>query len=171
MDNELIEMEDLIKKLNRYAYQYYSMDDPTISDAQYDKEYDKLRKLEEKTGVVLTYSPTVRVGDVVLPQFKKYTHKAPLWSLDKAQSVNEIAEWHNRNLKFIKEYNALHEEKLPDIKYIATKKFDGLTINCTYDESGIMVTSATRGTGVIGEDVTMQARTIKSLPLRIDNSF
>jgi DNA ligase (NAD+) len=171
MDNKLVEMKDLIKILNKYAYQYYSMDNPSISDVQYDKKYDELCKLEEETGVVLPYSPTVRVGDVVLPQFKKYTHRAPLWSLDKAQSVNEIVEWHNRNLKFIVEYNSQHTEKLPQIKYIATKKFDGLTINCTYDESGVMITSATRGTGVIGEDVTMQARTIKSLPLKIDNDF
>ena len=171
MDNKLIKMEELVKELNGYAYQYYSLDDPTIADVQYDKEYEKLRKLENETGVVLPYSPTVRVGDVVLPQFKKYTHRAPLWSLDKAQSINEIVEWNNRNLKFIVEYNSAYAEKLPDIKYIATKKFDGLTINCTYDESGVMITSATRGTGVIGEDVTMQARTIKSLPLKIDNHF
>lgn len=171
MDDKLIEMEELIKELNKYAYQYYSKDDPTISDAQYDKKYDELRKLEEVVGTVLPYSPTVRVGDVVLPQFKKYTHRAPLWSLDKAQSVNEIVEWHNRNLKFIVEYNSVNVEQLPNIKYIATKKFDGLTINCTYDESGVMITSATRGTGVIGEDVTMQARTIKSIPLKINNSF
>ncbi|WP_026884216.1 NAD-dependent DNA ligase LigA [Clostridium akagii] len=170
MDNKLSIMEALIKELNKYAYQYYAKDNPTISDMQYDKKYDELRKLEEEIGVVLPYSPTVRVGDVVLPEFKKYTHRGKLWSLDKAQSLAEIEEWHNRNLKFIKEYNDNHAEKLPDIKYIATKKFDGLTINCTYDENGVMITAASRGTGTIGEDVTMQARTIKSLPLKIDYS-
>lgn len=169
MDNKLIKMEELIKELNKYAYEYYAKDSPTISDAQYDKKYDELRKIEEELGIVLPYSPTVRVGDVTLPEFKKYTHKGRLWSLDKAQSLEEIIEWHNRNVKFIEEYNSSSEEKLPKLKYIITKKFDGLTINCTYDENGILITSATRGTGVTGEDVTMQARTIKTLPLKIDN--
>ncbi|SMC27873.1 DNA ligase (NAD+) [Clostridium acidisoli DSM 12555] len=169
MDNKLIKMEELIKELNKYAYEYYAKDSPTISDAQYDKKYDELRKIEEESGVVLPYSPTARVGDVTLPEFKKYTHKGRLWSLDKAQSLEEIIEWHNRNVKFIEEYNSSSEEKLPKLKYIITKKFDGLTINCTYDENGILITSATRGTGVTGEDVTMQARTIKTLPLKIDN--
>jgi DNA ligase (NAD+) len=169
MDNKLIKMEELIKELNKYAYEYYAKDSPTISDAQYDKKYDELRKIEEELGIVLPYSPTVRVGDVTLPEFKKYTHKGRLWSLDKAQSLEEIIEWHNRNVKFIEEYNSSSEEKLPKLKYIITKKFDGLTINCTYDENGILITSATRGTGITGEDVTMQARTIKTLPLKIDN--
>jgi DNA ligase (NAD+) len=169
MDNKLIKMEELIEELNKYAHEYYTMDNPTISDAQYDKKYDELRRIEEETGTVLPYSPTVRVGDVILPEFKKYTHKGRLWSLDKAQSIGELVEWHNRNLKFVEEYNSSHEQKIPTLKYIITKKFDGLTINSTYDENGIMTTSATRGTGEIGEDVTMQARTIKTLPLKIEN--
>ncbi|MDD3224716.1 MAG: NAD-dependent DNA ligase LigA [Clostridium sp.] len=169
MDNELKQMEELIKELNKYAYEYYTLDNSTVSDVDYDKKYDELRKLEEKTGNILPYSPTVRVGDVVLPEFKKYTHKASLWSLDKAQAVETLVQWHDRNVKFVKDYNDSHEDKLPNIKYIVTKKFDGLTINCTYNEEGIMTIAATRGTGVIGEDVTAQARTIKSLPLKISN--
>lgn len=171
MDNKLVEMEELIEELNRYAYEYYVLDNPTISDIQYDKKYDRLRSLEKETGIIKPYSPTFRVGDAVLPEFKKYTHKGRLWSLDKAQSLEEIIEWHNKNIKFIEQYNAEHEEKLPKVKYLLTKKFDGLTINCTYNEEGILVTGATRGTGLIGEDVTMQAKTIKALPLKINNAY
>ncbi|MFT8314491.1 MAG: NAD-dependent DNA ligase LigA [Clostridium sp.] len=170
MDDKLKRMEGLIEELNRYAYEYYAQDNPTVSDKEYDTKYDELLALEKETGKVYPYSPTVRVGDVVLPEFQKYTHIARLWSLDKAQSINELEEWHNRNLKFINSYNDLHEEKLPPIKYIVTKKFDGLTINCTYDEAGILIKAATRGTGEVGEDVTQQVKTIKSIPLRIKNN-
>ncbi|NLZ47957.1 MAG: NAD-dependent DNA ligase LigA [Clostridiales bacterium] len=168
MEDKLKRMEQLAQELNKYSYEYYVLSNPTVSDKEYDLKYDELRKLEKETGAVLPYSPTLRVGDVVLPEFQKYTHKAPLWSLDKAQTVEELRDWHNRNLRFINEYNMSHEDKLPKPKYIITKKFDGLTINCTYDEEGILVKAATRGTGEVGEDITAQAKTIKSLPLKID---
>lgn len=161
-------MEELAKELNKYAYEYYTLANPTVSDKEYDKIYDELAALEKETGVVLPYSPTLRVGDVVLPEFQKYTHKAKLWSMDKAQKVEELREWHARNIRLVEEYNRSHTDKLPQPRYIITKKFDGLTINCTYDENGIIVKAATRGTGEIGEDVTAQAKTIKTLPLRID---
>lgn len=160
---------ELVEDLNKYAYQYYVLDNPEVSDKEYDLKYDELTKLEKETGFVLPYSPTQRVGDVVLPEFKKYTHRASLWSLDKSQSVEGIREWHARNQKAIEQYNATHEDKLPPLRYVLTKKFDGLTINCTYDENGILIKSATRGTGVIGEDITAQAKTIRSLPLKIEN--
>ena len=164
------EMEELIEKLNRYSREYYSLDNPSISDKEYDILYDKLSKLEQEMGVVLPYSPTLRIGDVVLSEFGKYTHKSKLWSLDKAQSTEELIEWLERNNRLLKEYNSTHEENLPKLKYIITKKFDGLTINCTYSDEGILVKSATRGTGLIGEDITNQARTIKEIPLKIDNA-
>ena len=128
----------LIDDLNKYAYQYYALDNPEVSDKEYDLKYDQLLKLEKETGFILPYSPTQRVGDVVLPEFKKYTHKASLWSLDKSQSLDGIREWHDRNQKAVEQYNAVHEEKLPPLRYVLTKKFDGLTINCTYDENGIL---------------------------------
>lgn len=163
------EIEELIEELNRYAYEYYVLDNPSISDKEYDKKYDKLKLLEKEIGHILPYSPTQRVGDVVLTQFQKYTHKARLWSLDKAQNIQELKDWHNKNIKAVNDYNSIHEEKLPEITYIITKKFDGLSINCTYDESGVLSKAATRGTGEVGEDITMQAKTIKTLPLKIDN--
>lgn len=163
-------IHELIEELNKYAYEYYVLDNPTVSDKEYDKRYDELVNLEKETGFVLSYSPTQRVGDTVLTQFDKYTHKSRLWSLDKAQNIEQLKEWINRNKKIIMEYNHLNEETLPMPTYILTKKFDGLTVNCTYDESGILVRGATRGTGIIGEDITSQVKTIKCLPLRIANN-
>ncbi|MGL5150931.1 MAG: NAD-dependent DNA ligase LigA [Clostridium sp.] len=161
MDNKK-RIEELVEELNKYAYEYYALDKPSVSDKEYDKKYDELIKLEKEESYVLPYSPSLRVGDRVLDGFNKYTHKARLWSLDKAQTIEELKEWHKRNVKFVQENN------LPSLKYIVTKKFDGLTLNLTYDENGILVAAATRGTGTVGEDVTAQAQTIKSIPLKID---
>ena len=83
-------MEELAQELNKYSYEYYVLNNPSVSDKEYDLKYDELSKLEKETGVVLPYSPTLRVGDVVLPEFQKYTHKARLWSLDKAQTIEEL---------------------------------------------------------------------------------
>ena len=163
-----VRIEELVELLNRYAYEYYSLDNPSVSDKEYDDKYDELKSLEEETEYVLPYSPTQRVGDVVLQGFSKYTHKARLWSLDKAQSFEEIEDWHNRNVKFVNEMNA-RGENLPDLRYVITKKFDGLTINLTYDENGILQNAATRGNGETGEEVTAQVKTIKEIPLRISN--
>lgn len=160
-----IRVEELVELLNKYAYEYYSLDNPSVSDKEYDSKYDELRALEEETGYVLPYSPTQRVGDVVLQGFNKYTHKARLWSLDKAQNFDEIRDWHNRNVKFVNDMNS-KGENLPSLRYVITKKFDGLTINLTYDENGILETAATRGNGEIGEEVTAQVKTIKEIPLK-----
>lgn len=168
MDNKK-RIEELVEELNRYSYEYYSLDNPTVTDKEYDKKYDELKKLEIEEGYVLPYSPTLRVGDVVLEGFNKYTHKAPLWSMDKAQTIEELKEWHNRNVKFVNEMREQGED-LPNLKYVLTKKFDGLTINLTYDENGVLITAATRGTGTVGEEVTAQVKTIKSIPLKIDNN-
>ena len=160
-----IRIEELVELLNKYAYEYYSLDNPSVSDKEYDSKYDELKALEEETGYVLPYSPTQRVGDVVLQGFNKYTHKARLWSLDKAQSFDEIKDWHNRNVKFVNEMNS-RGENLPELRYVITKKFDGLTINLTYNEEGILQTAATRGNGETGEEVTAQVKTIKGIPLK-----
>ena len=162
-------IEELVEELNRYAFEYYSLDNPSVTDKEYDEKYDELKALEEETNYILPYSPTLRVGDRVLDGFTKYTHKARLWSLDKAQSIEEIKDWHNRNLKFINEMNA-KGESLPLPRYVLTKKFDGLTVNLTYNEEGILVAAATRGNGEVGEEVSAQVKTIKSIPLKINNS-
>lgn len=162
-------IKELVEKLNRYSYEYYSLDSPSVSDKDYDEKYYELQELEREMEYVLPYSPTLRVGDVVLEGFRKYTHKARLWSLDKAQSLQEIIDWHNRNVKFVEEARG-RGENLPDLKYVVTKKFDGLTINLTYNTEGILEIAATRGTGSIGEEVTAQVKTIKSIPLKINSN-
>lgn len=168
MDNKK-RIEGLVEELNRYSYEYYALDNPTVTDKEYDTKYDELKKLEKEENYVLPYSPTLRVGDVVLEGFSKYTHKARLWSMDKAQTIQEIIDWHNRNKKFVEDMRAKGED-LPDLKYVLTKKFDGLTINLTYNEDGILETAATRGTGAIGENVTAQVKTIKSIPLKTNTN-
>lgn len=161
-------IEELVELLNRYSYEYYSLDNPSVTDKEYDEKYDELKALEIETGYVISYSPTQKVGDIVLEGFSKYTHKGRLWSLDKAQSFEEIKEWHNRNVKFVNEMNSRGEE-LPPLRYVVTKKFDGLTINLTYSKEGILEVAATRGTGETGETVTAQVKTIKQIPLKIEN--
>lgn len=170
-ESKISRIHELIEELNKHAYNYYVLDNPTISDKEYDKKYYELLDIEKEADYFLPYSPSQRVGDTVLSEFQKYTHKARLWSLDKAQTLEELKEWDTRNRKFITEYNAANEVKLPQLKYVITKKFDGLTLNCTYDEEGILVRAATRGTGAVGEDITAQAKTIKSLPLKIGNDY
>lgn len=170
-ESKIKRIHELVEELNKNAYNYYVLDNPTTSDKEYDKKYYELSDLEKEISYVLPYSPTQRVGDIVLSEFQKYTHRGRLWSLGKAQSIEELKEWDNRNRKFIAEYNDSNEIKLPKLKYVLTKKFDGLTINCTYDEEGIMAKAATRGTGEVGEDITAQAKTIKRLPLKIENDY
>ena len=151
------EMRALVDKLNRYAYQYYVLDEPTIADVEYDRLYDRLVAMEKASGVVLADSPTVRVGGQPLSKFESVRHWGRLYSLDKCQSKEELRAW----LEKLKTADG----KLPtcSLEY----KYDGLTINLTY-ENGELVRGATRGNGVEGEDVTAQVKTIKSVPLKID---
>ncbi|MDY6078291.1 MAG: NAD-dependent DNA ligase LigA [Eubacteriales bacterium] len=153
----LEEMQNLVKELNFHAEQYYKFDSPVISDGEYDKLYDRLVALEKETGFVLPDSPTRRVGDDVLKEFKQYRHTHKLYSLDKCQSYEELLAWRART------------EKALGRKYDMTAeyKFDGLTINLTY-ENGALVSAATRGNGLVGEDVTSQVKTIKNVPLTIE---
>lgn len=150
------EMKQLVDLLNKYAYDYYVLDKPTISDGEYDKLYDKLSKMERETGVILPNSPTQRVGDVVLDNFQKVEHKVRLYSLDKCQSLQELNSWVSSM-----------QQKSNKQKFTLEYKFDGLTIVCTY-KNGLFVSAATRGNGQVGEDVTAQVKTIKSVPLKIE---
>lgn len=170
MEDKRQKIFHLVEELNRLAYEYYTLDNPSVSDKEYDEKYDELVRLEEETKMILPYSPTQRVGGMVLAEFKKYRHKGKLLSLGKAQNIGELRDWHNKNLKALEAYNLSNEDKLPQIRYIVTKKFDGLTINCTYDNEGILIKGASRGTGEIGEDITAQVKTIKTIPLKIDNN-
>ncbi len=148
----------LIDTLNKYAYEYYVFDNPTVSDAEYDKLYDELKALEAQVGKVEFDSPTRRVGGEPIKEFVKHTHINRLYSLDKAVTEDEIRAFDTRVHKFA---------EMGDVEYTVEYKFDGLTICLTY-EDGKFKGAATRGNGVVGEDVTAQVLTIKSFPLTID---
>ena len=150
-------MQELVRKLNETAYAYYVLDNPVISDMQWDSLYDELKKLEAETGIILPDSPTQRVGGDPLKGFEEHRHITRLWSLDKVQSMEELEAWIQRTEK-------LAEAK--DLQYYVEYKFDGLTLNLTYRD-GELVQAATRGNGVTGEAILPQAKTIHSVPKTI----
>lgn len=149
-------MRELVDVLNKYAYEYYVMDNPTVSDKQYDELYDELRELEASTGEVLFDSPTRRVGGEPISAFKKHEHIERLYSLDKATSTEELQAFFQRVIKAIGYFP----------EFTVEYKFDGLTVCLTYNE-GKFVRATTRGNGAVGEDVTVQVLTIKSYPMKI----
>ena len=151
-------MQELVDKLNAYARAYYVEDAPLISDGEYDALEAQLIALEKETGTVLPDSPTHRVGGEPLSKFEEHRHLGRLWSLDKVRTLDGIREWMDR----VKKLLDLSEDPLYALEY----KFDGLTINLTY-ENGLLVQGATRGNGVTGEAILPQLKTIRSLPLSI----
>ena len=158
-------MRELVDRLNETAYQYYTLDAPTITDREWDALYDELVALETSSGVRLPDSPTRRVGGEVLSAFEPHTHLARLWSMGKAQSIGAVREWDARARRLIGEARA-GGAQLPEPKYVVEHKFDGLTINLTY-EGGQLTGAATRGNGITGEAILPQALTIRSIPLSI----
>ena len=166
MDKEK-RIEELIEIIDDLNYHYYTMDEPKLSDKEYDAFYDELVNLEEETGIKKEYSPTRRVGGVILNKFEKHNHLANLWSLDKSQSIDELEAWDARVRGLIEDYNNENEDILPPPLYIVEYKFDGLTINLTYD-NGELIQGATRGNGTTGEGILEQLKTIRSIPLGID---
>ncbi len=148
-------MEQIVKQLNIWAHEYYVLDNPSVPDTEYDALYDQLVLLEKQTGVILPDSPTRRVGGETLKSFVQHRHLKRLYSLDKAQSFKELEDWVTKVQK-----------ELGDVDFTVELKYDGLTINVTYD-NGNFVGASTRGNGVVGEDVTEQVKTIRSVPLKI----
>lgn len=167
MNNKIERIKTLIKELNKHSYNYYTLDNPTITDKEYDNLYDELQNLEIEANYFQADSPTQRIGGEVLNKFEKHIHIGKLWSLDKAQNIGELYAWEQRANKLKDEYNLSHEDKLPELEFILELKFDGLTINLTYD-NGILIQGATRGNGTVGEAILPQLKTIKTLPLSID---
>ena len=147
---------ELVDILNKWAHEYYVLDNPTVSDKEYDTLYDELRRLEEESGEVYFDSPTKRVGGEPIKGFEKHTHIEKLFSLDKAVSTEELRAFLTRVDK------GVAGQKDYTVEY----KFDGLTVCLTYDK-GQFVRATTRGNGVVGEDVTAQVLTIKSFPMKI----
>lgn len=148
-------MRELVELLNRYAYEYYVLDDPSVPDREYDRLYDELKQLEQESGEVLFDSPTRRVGGEPVKAFSRHEHIERLYSLDKAVTEDEMRAFFTRV-----------EKACGEVGYTVEYKFDGLTMCLTYEE-GKFVRATTRGNGSVGEDVTAQALTIKSFPLSI----
>lgn len=160
------EMLDLVQQVNTLAQAYYREDAPLVSDREYDMLLDRLLALERQEGVVLPNSPSLRVGAEPLETFAPHTHIAPLYSMDKAQTVQELLDWEARIRRLIQEHTTQTGEVLPPLELALEYKLDGLTINLTY-EDGMLVQAATRGNGTIGEAILPQVRTIRSIPLSI----
>lgn len=147
-------MKELVELLNRYAYEYYTKDAPSVSDSEYDQLYRELVELETAhPDEILPDSPTHRVGGVVLKGFTKYQHQYPLYSLQDAFSCEELEAFDQRVRK-----------EFPSISYVCELKIDGLSISLTY-ENGVLVTGATRGDGSVGEDITENLKRVKDIPL------
>lgn len=147
-------MKELVELLNRYAYEYYTKDAPSVSDSEYDQLYRELVELETAhPDKILPESPTHRVGGVVLKGFTKYQHQYPLYSLQDAFSREELEAFDQRVRK-----------EFPSISYVCELKIDGLSISLTY-ENGVLVTGATRGDGSVGEDITENLKRVKDIPL------
>lgn len=160
------ELENLIEQINILDYRYYTLDEPLVSDGEYDKLYDRLVSLQEELDFIPDDSPTNRVGGAVLDKFEKHYHLTRLLSQDKAQSYDQLRDWIDRCERLKENYEREKSVKLPDLEFIMEYKFDGLTINLTY-ENGLLQTAATRGNGSVGEEVKAQVETIRSIPLRI----
>ena len=150
-------MLELVRRLNEASYAYYVLDNPVISDMQWDLMYDELKKLEAETGRVPEDSPTRKVGGDPLEGFEQHRHINRLWSMDKVQSMEELDAW------------ILRTEKLADrkeLQYYLEYKFDGLTLDLTYRD-GELKQAATRGNGIVGEAILPQAKTIHTVPRTI----
>ena len=153
--NKLERMKFLVQEVNKHNYNYYVLDNPTISDKEYDALYYELVDLEKELGIILPNSPTQRVGGEVLDKFQKKKHEIRLYSLNKVRSFEDLGDFMAEMAKY---------EKNPT--FSLEYKFDGLTVVVEY-ENGVFKSATTRGNGEIGEDVTEQAKTIKSIPLTI----
>lgn len=153
-------MNELVELLNRYATEYYTSDNPSVSDSEYDRLYRELVELEQAhPEQVLPNSPTHRVGGKILEGFEKYSHQYPLYSLQDAFSREELLA-----------FDARVRKELPNVTYICELKIDGLSISLTY-EQGVLVVGATRGDGSIGENITENLKRVKDIPLTLPESL
>ncbi len=159
-------MAELRKQLDYHNHRYYVLDDPEVSDAEYDALLNELREIEAEHPELLTpESPTQRVGAQPLSKFHEVPHLKPMLSLANARNEEELRAWEKRM------YNLMKKQGVEDarIEYEAEPKIDGLAISLVY-ENGVLVRGATRGNGEVGEDVTQNLRTIKAIPLRVEGA-
>ncbi|EJQ40248.1 DNA ligase [Bacillus cereus BAG5X1-1] len=152
-------IEELRDLLNTFNYQYHVLDNPSVSDAEYDRDMQELMKLEaENPEFVTEDSPSIRVGGAVLDIFEKVTHKSPMLSLGNAFNEGDLRDFDRRVRQGIDDTN---------VRYICELKIDGLAVSLHY-EKGRFIQGATRGDGVTGEDITQNLKTIKAIPLRLN---
>ncbi|MGG1678987.1 NAD-dependent DNA ligase LigA [Neobacillus sp. NRS-1170] len=159
MDLQIAEQKinELRTLLNQYGYEYYVLDEPTVPDSEYDRLMQELQELEEKFPQYKTPdSPTVRVGGAVLDVFEKVEHRTPMLSLGNAFNEQDLRDFDRR----------IRQAVGDDFSYVCELKIDGLAVSLRYEE-GLFVQGATRGDGTIGEDITSNLKTIKSIPLRL----
>ncbi len=156
-----VKMQKLASEIQKHDYQYYVLDEPSITDAAYDQLFRELQKLEvENPDLILPNSPTQRVGGMALDQFQKYRHGIPMLSLANALTEEEFAAFDERV------HRVIDVDPNQELEYFAELKFDGLSINLVY-ENGSLTHAATRGDGETGEDVTLNIKTIRSIPLTL----
>ena len=156
MDKIKNRMNELIEIINKAIYEYYILDNPTLTDQEYDDAYTELQRLEkEYPELKREDSPTNRVGGEAVDSFKKVNHKTPMLSFDDIFNEEEIEDFDERIRK-----------QVPSACYTLEPKMDGLSGSLIY-EKGVLVRAATRGDGVTGEDITLNVKTIKSVPLRL----
>lgn len=163
------EAEALRAELRHHNYRYYVLDDPQVPDSEYDRLFHRLRALEaEFPDLVTPDSPTQRVGGEALPAFATVQHEVPMLSLDNVFSAEEFADFDRRARERLGDLLGQGDDLFaaPQIDYCCEPKLDGLAIALVY-EHGVLVRAATRGDGIIGEDITHNVRTIKSVPLRL----
>src|ERR687895_1475778 len=156
VEKRAAELRELVE---RHNYRYHALDDPEISDAEYDRLYDELKALEEEHPELITPdSPTQRVGAPASGRFQKVQHIVPMGSLEKVSEDPGLLKWAEDIRKRL--------DSDEPVAYVTEPKIDGLAINLTY-EGGLLTRGATRGDGVQGEDVTANLRTIPSVPLKM----
>ena len=158
MTDYVAQMRPLIDRLNETAHAYYVLGESVISDMQWDQMYDQLLALEKESSIILPDSPTQRVGGEAISAFQKYTHPVPLMSLQDVFSLEELNEFLEKTL-----------EAEPGTEFSVEPKIDGLSVALEYVD-GRFVRGATRGDGNVGEDVTENLKTIRSIPMSIENA-
>ncbi len=159
-DPEILqELEQLKQEINFHLYRYHVMDDPVISDAEYDKLVERLREIEtEHPELITPDSPSQRVGGMVADKFKKVPHPAPILSLSNAFNIEELKAWYERVIRL--------DDRVKTADFVIEPKIDGLSVVLHY-QNGMFFLGATRGNGEIGEDITPNLRTVRGVPLRI----
>jgi DNA ligase (NAD+) len=158
--------EELRRQLEYHGHRYYVLDDPEISDPDYDALLNELRDIEAEHPELRTPdSPTQRVGGQPLDKFEEVPHLQPMLSLANARNEEELAAWVVRSERYL----ARQGVEMGDVRFVTEPKIDGLAISLVY-ENGVLVRGATRGNGEVGEDVTQNLRTIGAIPLRVDDA-